>query len=83
MSIKYKAAWDYELWVKMSNCSKAIPVRVYLAKFRRHNNSISENYYQKQFQEELSIARKHGNSIHFIIHYILVKIRTIIYRFWI
>jgi len=80
LSTKYKAAWDYELWMEMASCSKAIPIRVYLAKFRRHNNSISENCYKKQFQEELNIAKKYGCSIHFIIHYILVKIRTIIYK---
>ncbi|MCP4179179.1 MAG: glycosyltransferase [bacterium] len=31
---EYKAAWDYELWLKMAQKSKAVHLREYLASFR-------------------------------------------------
>jgi hypothetical protein len=65
---KYKAAWDYELWLNMAAKSPAIHVRQYLAKFRRHHESISEQVFVKQFSEELGIAKKYGNKIHWLIH---------------
>ena len=65
---KYKAAWDYELWMRMAQKSKAIHIRKYLAKFRRHPGSISENHFVKQFSEELEIAKEYGNSLHWLLH---------------
>jgi hypothetical protein len=65
---KYKAAWDYELWLRMSEKSSAVHLRTYLAEFRRHEGSISENFFEKQFSEELAIAAEHGNRIHYLIH---------------
>ena len=74
----YKAAWDYELWLKMAECSPAIHIRSYLSHFRRHDASISENNFEQQFSEELSIARDHGNWLHHVIHRINIwKIVTI------
>ena len=64
----YKAAWDYELWLKMSLRAPAHHLHCDLANFRRHEESISENFYQKQFSEELQIAGEHGNAIHRAIH---------------
>jgi len=68
LSSPWKAAWDYELWLKMSSLSKPLAVHSRLASFRRHPNSISENFTQRQFQEELSIAKMHGNCLHYSIH---------------
>ncbi|NRB37880.1 MAG: glycosyltransferase [Pseudomonadales bacterium] len=65
---KYKAAWDYELWMKMALESKAIPLRRTLSKFRRHDESISENHFVQQFSEEHEISVTYGNFIHKIIH---------------
>lgn len=64
----YKAAWDYELWMKMSEAAPAHHLHCDLANFRRHEESISENFYEKQFAEELQIAGKYGNSLHYILH---------------
>jgi len=64
----YKAAWDYELWLNMALKSRPVHLRKYLSAFRRHESSISENNFEKQFSEELEIARKHCNFIHYIIH---------------
>ncbi len=77
---KYKAAWDYELWLKMAECSRATHVREYLSCFRRTEGTISECNFEKQFQEELSIAINHGNKIHAFIHHYLIKLRTYIYK---
>ncbi len=65
---QYKAAWDYELWLKMGEKAPALAVHEYLAEFRRHPGSISENFFERQFAEELAIARAHGNAIHGLIH---------------
>ena len=64
----YKAAWDYELWLNMALKSRPVHLRKNLSKFRRHEASISENNFVKQFDEELAIARKHCNFIHYMIH---------------
>ena len=68
LNSKYKAAWDYELWLKMAEKSPSIHIKKYLAEFRRHSESISENNFEKQFNEELAIASEHGNSLHRFIH---------------
>lgn len=65
---KYKAAWDYDLWLKMAQKSRAIPVHKYLSSFRRTDGTISENFYREQFHEELEISKKYGNKIHALIH---------------
>jgi GT2 family glycosyltransferase len=66
--LSHKAAWDYELWLKMSD--KAMPkhLRARLASFRRHPGSISESFTERQFQEELAIAKERGNGLHYAIH---------------
>lgn len=68
LKTKYKAAWDYELWVRMAAVSSPVHIRRYLSEFRRHDESISENHFEKQFQEELAIAGEHGGIIHRIVH---------------
>lgn len=68
LNLNYKAAWDYERWLQMSEYAPAMPIHSYLAAFRRHEDSISENYFREQFQEELEIARLYGNKLHYIIH---------------
>ena len=65
---EYTAAWDYELWLKMAYRSRPLHLRQYLARFRRHTESISEKYFLKQFAEELDIIKQHGNRIHRAIH---------------
>lgn len=65
---RFKAAWDYELWLKMSALSRPKPLRELLASFRRHPGSISESFTERQFQEELAIAKEHGSSLHYAIH---------------
>jgi glycosyltransferase involved in cell wall biosynthesis len=65
---KYKAAYDYGLWLKMADVSPPIHIRAELAKFRRHSESISENYFVRQFQEELNISKNYGKLWHYFIH---------------
>ena len=80
LSTKYKAAWDYELWLKMAQVSKAYHVRKYLASFRRFSGTISETHFEMQFNEELKIAKKYGGYVHSLLHTILIKIRILLYR---
>lgn len=80
LNTKYKAAWDYELWLKMAQISKAIHIREYLALFRRTEGTISETYFEKQFYEELKIAKTYGNKIHALIHNFLIISRVSVYK---
>ena len=64
----YKAAWDYELWLKMSQIAPAKHIHQDLALFRRHEASISETSFVRQFNEELVIAQNYGTVIHHLIH---------------
>lgn len=64
----YKAAWDYELWLKMAGIAPAHHLHRNLASFRRHAESISENHFERQFNEELAIAAHYGNAFHHLIH---------------
>ncbi len=68
LDTEYKAAWDYELWLNMAQKSRPVHLRKNLSSFRRHETSISENNFEQQFTEELVIARKHCNFIHYLIH---------------
>ncbi|MDD5597918.1 MAG: glycosyltransferase family 2 protein [Victivallaceae bacterium] len=65
---RYEAAWDYELWLNMAREARPVHLRKNLSCFRRHENSISANNFERQFNEELAIARKHCNFIHYLIH---------------
>jgi glycosyltransferase involved in cell wall biosynthesis len=65
---KYRAAWDYELWLFMAEKSRPVHLRKLLASFRRHDDSISNNHFERQFQEELAICREHGNVLTSFIH---------------
>lgn len=69
LSTCYKGAWDYELWLKMGEAGGAAKaLHSDLAAFRRHSESISENFFEQQFAEELAIASEHGNWLHRLIH---------------
>lgn len=65
----FKAAWDYQLWLEMAGRSRAISIHRLLATFRRHGASISETSFERQFAEELTIARKYGTFLHGWIHW--------------
>lgn len=80
MQSAYKLAFDYELWLKMGQLSKAIPIHAYLAHFRRDHYSLSDRYFQQQFKEEITIASFYGNKIHRFIHAVLIKMRTKMYE---
>ncbi|MBN2641257.1 MAG: glycosyltransferase [Victivallales bacterium] len=76
---EYKAAWDYELWINMASLSPAAHVRSFLSRFRRHDGSISENFFERQFSEELAIARNNGNILHSLLHWLNARAITFIY----
>jgi len=80
LSYTYKGTWDYELWFEMAKISRAFHIRNNLSSFRRHSESISENYFERQFTEELEISKKYGNQIHYFIHKINIKLRAFIYK---
>lgn len=64
----FKAAWDYQLWLEMAGKSRAISIHKHLAKFRRHDASISETSFERQFDEELAISKRYGNFLHYWVH---------------
>jgi len=57
LSTDYKIAEDYHLWLKFAQESKAIALHQKLAHFRRCGESISDNQFELQFQEELLASR--------------------------
>lgn len=73
---------DYDLWLRLAKISTPEFIPVFLAGFRRHNDSKSENNYKDQFQEQYLVMGKYSNSIyHKNIHKIL-NFRTVaIYNF--
>ena len=74
-----KACFDYELWLKMGARSRPVVIRRYLARFRRHASSISENWYKQQFREELAIAARYGKWPHVWLHYLTMRKITLVY----
>lgn len=54
-----KAAWDYDLWLRLWRRGGAVrvPGRAPLASFRWTPDSISGANYERQFAEELAVAR--------------------------
>lgn len=68
LSIEYRIAADYHLWLKFAQVSKAIAFHQNLAHFRRCGESISDNQFERQFQEELEIARIFCGTITYKIH---------------
>ena len=77
---KYRAAWDYELWMSMAEKARPVHVRKLLASFRRHAESISQNHFDKQFAEELAISREHGNLVTYFFHWINARKIVWIYK---
>jgi glycosyltransferase involved in cell wall biosynthesis len=55
-------AMDYDLWLRFGKKYPATVLPVYLSEFRRHPGSLSENYTQRQFQEQYAVAVSHGAS---------------------
>lgn len=74
-----KACFDYELWLKMGARSRPVVIRRYLARFRRHATSISENWFEQQFREELAIAARYGRRPHVWLHYLAMRKITLVY----
>ncbi len=74
-----KACFDYELWLKMGARSRPVVSHRYLARFRRHASSISENWYAQQFREELAIAARYGRWPHVWLHYLTMRKITLVY----
>ncbi|MGI6524867.1 MAG: glycosyltransferase family 2 protein [Bdellovibrionota bacterium] len=68
LSMQYRIAADYHLWLKMAQRSSAISVHDCLAHFRRCGQSISDNHFERQFSEELKIAAEYGGWLVRLIH---------------
>ncbi len=64
----YKAAFDYDLWLRFAASSLPLALPAYLADFRRHQNSISEQSYEQQFAEELSISKRMASPLGYQFH---------------
>ena len=68
LSTDYRAAFDYDLWIRLAACSRALPIHQVLASFRRHDTSISARQFERQFQEELASAVRAGQPLHRLVH---------------
>jgi glycosyltransferase involved in cell wall biosynthesis len=68
LNTTYKAAFDYELWLRMATESRPVVIRDHLSRFRRHHSSISETSFKRQFKEDLDIACGFGRFPHRWLH---------------
>ena len=64
----YKAAFDYDLWLRFVDQSPPLSLPVYLSAFRRHQDSISEQSFVNQFNEELAISKREASFLYYQIH---------------
>ncbi len=64
----YRAAFDYDLWLRFTASSLPLVLPAYLAAFRRHHDSISEQSFTSQFNEELAISKRGASSLCYQIH---------------
>lgn len=68
LNTKYKAAFDYDLWLRFAASSLPLILPAYIAAFRRHQDSISEQNFVSQFREELAICKRESSSLCYRIH---------------
>ena len=68
LSLDYQITADYHLWLKFAQKSKAIALHNKLAHFRRCGESISDNQFEQQFQEEVTIADLFSSPLFKAIH---------------
>ncbi len=64
----YRAAFDYDLWLRFTASSLPLALPAYLAAFRRHPGSISELNFISQFAEELAISQHDAPFLYYQIH---------------
>ena len=76
----YKAAFDYDLWLRFASHSIPLSVPEYWAAFRRHPGSISERSYEKQFAEELAISKQKASALGYQVHRFNCYKIVVIYR---
>lgn len=81
LDTSYKAAFDYDLWLRFAKQGSPLSLPLYLAAFRRHQDSISEQSFINQFNEELAISKDKALPPYYQLHcFNCIKIVTI-YRF--
>ncbi len=68
LDTSYKAAFDYDLWLRFAVCSLPLVLPIFLASFRRHPGSISEQGYEQQFAEELAISKLKTSPLCYQLH---------------
>lgn len=68
LDIRYRAAFDYDLWLRFAACTSPLVLSEYLASFRRHPYSISERGYEQQFAEELAVSKQDASNLAYQFH---------------
>ena len=81
LDTRYRAAFDYGLWLRFAACSPPLALPAPLASFRRHPGSISEQGYKQQFAEELAISKLEVSSLCYQLHRFNCFKIVAIYRF--
>ncbi len=59
---KYKFAFDYDYWIRLSKLSRPIIIKMYLSVFRRHPGAKSSISFTDQFREQYEIAKRHTHN---------------------
>jgi glycosyltransferase involved in cell wall biosynthesis len=82
LSMKYRLAADYELWLRFSKMGEPLALHRRLAHFRRHGGSVSDAQFELQFREEYHAAAPHSGALIRVIHGLSAWKTRVIYR-WI
>jgi len=80
LSMKYRISADYQLWLSFADVAEPLRLDQTLAHFRRHEGSISETSFDRQFREELDAAAPYSNSLVRAIHWVSAWKTRLIYR---
>jgi len=81
LDTSYKAAFDYDLWLRFAAQNTPLSLPLYLAAFRRHPDSISEQNFTAQFREELASCKQEASFLCFQVHRFNYYKIVAIYRF--
>jgi len=84
LNLAYDYAMDYDYWLRLASRYRPLYINRYLAKFRWHQTSKSQNHYRKAALEAYRIARGHarpGDELYLFRHFMHVLTLSMVYSF--
>lgn len=77
----YKYAMDYDFWLRAGKISVPVKINRFLAKFRRHNDSLSTREYEKTLKEDYLVRSNYseGALVH-LANFVRYKKNVLLYK---